>query len=277
MNASDITTYKSLNPGKKLVVMGGVHGDETCGAEAIRILIPRLKITAGQVTFIIGNPRALKMGVRMIDADLNRLFTEARLSPAKRKSLEYRRAQEILPFLRECDALLDIHSMNHPQSPPFIICEPRSFELAKRLPFGIRSTGWNAIHPGSADAFVHTNGGFGLCIECGYKGDHGTTQRAVLGIENFLRILGAIEGTMPAENAQRVIRVKTLYRTRMNFVLSRSFGNFETIHKGTQIGTDGGNRVYAQNDCLILFAYNKTRPNEQAFLLAEETLRAGRG
>ncbi len=266
----DITTYKSRYPGKKLVIMGGVHGDETCGAQAIRALAPQLNITAGQVTFIIGNPKALKENKRFIDSDLNRTFFYSHKKNEKYKGYEYRRAQEILPYLRECDALLDIHSMNHPQAVGFVICEPQSFSIAARLPFSIRSSGWDNIHTGSADAFVNASGGNGLCIECGYKNDPQTVVRAKEAVRNFLKIFGAVKGEMPRKNPQQWISVEERYLTKKNFTLARSFANFEKIRKRTYIGTDGGQRIYTKKDCRILFAYNKTRPREQAFILAKD-------
>ena len=37
-----ITRFETLNPGPHLIVLGAVHGNETCGTTAIRKLIDKL-------------------------------------------------------------------------------------------------------------------------------------------------------------------------------------------------------------------------------------------
>ena len=70
--------------GPTLLVFGGIHGNETAGIRAVRrvakkisALEPRL---SGRVYLFAGNTRALQKGVRFIDTDLNRHWTDANIT-----------------------------------------------------------------------------------------------------------------------------------------------------------------------------------------------------
>src|SRR5258706_8321096 len=71
-------SYKGLEPGPRLIVLGAVHGNETCGTVAIRrvlddIAAGRLVIVRGAVSFVpVTNPLAYERGQRQGDRNLNR-------------------------------------------------------------------------------------------------------------------------------------------------------------------------------------------------------------
>ena len=71
--------------GPLLICMGGVHGNEPAGTDALKrfftsIERQRLEIR-GRMIGLAGNPPALAKGVRFLDHDLNRIWkTEASLS-----------------------------------------------------------------------------------------------------------------------------------------------------------------------------------------------------
>lgn len=65
--------------GPLLVVVGGLHGNEPAGVVAARRVAAALEgredQLAGEVVLLAGNTRALELGVRYVDADLNRRWT----------------------------------------------------------------------------------------------------------------------------------------------------------------------------------------------------------
>ena len=73
-----ISQFIGLRPGPKLIVLGAVHGNETCGTEAIqrtRQEIERgvLRIECGTLTMLpIANPLAYQLKRRHGDRNLNR-------------------------------------------------------------------------------------------------------------------------------------------------------------------------------------------------------------
>ncbi len=114
-----------LEPGPRLIVTGAVHGNETCGTQAIRRLLGELaqghlEITRGQLTFVpVCNPLAFSRGQRMGERNLNR-----RLQPSHApRDNEDRIANVLCPLLAAHDVLLDLHSFRGPGK-PFVLCGP---------------------------------------------------------------------------------------------------------------------------------------------------------
>lgn len=120
------STFTGQRPGPKLIVTGAVHGNETCGTEAIKRVLAdihanRIAIVGGAVTFVpVTNPLAYAKRDRVGDRNLNR-----NLAPNdKPKDFEDRIANWLCPLLASHDALLDLHS-TRATNPPFAMLGPR--------------------------------------------------------------------------------------------------------------------------------------------------------
>lgn len=119
------TSYAGLKPGPKLIILGAVHGNETCGTQAIRRVIDELDrhllhIEAGSVTFVpVTNPLAYSLGQRMGDRNLNRNLCPTALAT----DFEDHIANWLCPLLAQHDVLLDLHSF-HTQGQPFVMVGP---------------------------------------------------------------------------------------------------------------------------------------------------------
>ncbi len=265
------------NPGNTVTIMGGVHGNEVCGIEAVQKAMS-IEIKRGKVYFILANLKAMELGVRQTDANMNRVFRPfQKLSEKEKRSYEFKRAEEIKPFLNESVALLDVHSSSSKKSIPFIICEPHSFHIAKMLPFPIRSHGWDYIEEGGTDYFVNNNPqkGNGICVECGYHKDPEAPKRAYDSIVTFLKIMDLISGKEELKEMknQREIHAHYIYKTQKNFTIDREFADFEPIMKGKFLGYDGQTPIFAKSDGVIIFAKNCKESGEEAFILGTEKLR----
>lgn len=257
-------------PGKKLVVMVGTHGNEVCGSLMLEERLSEIKIQRGQVTFIQGNPEAVKKNVRFVEQNLNRMFRPVdTYTEEEQSSYEFKRAQELKPLLKECDALLDIHSSGTEDTVPFVICEPNSFEIVKEFPFEIISYGFDGIEPGGTDNYVNEHGGNGICVECGYHYDPEAKNRAWESLRDFLVLNEVIEGELNTHLKQRVIDANYIYKTKINFRLAKYFADFEEVKKGDWIGTDGNEKIYAPKDGVIIFARGREDSGEEAFIVGE--------
>ncbi|MDQ3014847.1 MAG: succinylglutamate desuccinylase/aspartoacylase family protein [bacterium] len=264
-----IYTVSGDLPGKTVTVMGGVHGDEPCGIVAIKSLISTFKPQQGKIHFIIANLRAIEQNKRETEMNLNRAFRPSELlNPGQENSYERLRALELMPYLDESEALLDIHSSMTVGSIPFIICEPHSFDIASRLPFTIISNGWDVIHPGGTDYYINKKGGKGICIECGYHLDEIAPTIAKNSILIFLDLMGLTNGAMPDQTlGQKKIYAHYVYHSKESFRLAKKFGDFEEISQVTLIGTDDNTQVVAHEDGVVIFARERPGPDE-AFVLA---------
>lgn len=86
---------------KNIVVAGGTHGNEMTG---VRLLDKWMRspsdcaalCPSAQLSFVIGNPEAVRLNRRYRDFDLNRTFSQTCLdSLAEPMQYEFRRAKEL--------------------------------------------------------------------------------------------------------------------------------------------------------------------------------------
>jgi succinylglutamate desuccinylase len=260
-------------PGPQVVIVGGTHGDEPCGPQAIKKILPSLSLIRGSVTFVHGNPRALEKKVRFTEANLNRMFRhDSYLSEEKKKSYEYQRSRELWSLYLSADALLDIHSSESPESTPFAICTERSRAIAECMPFPIVSWGWDAIEPGGSDDFMDTHGKIGVGVECGYDNDPEASARAETAIYSFLSSMNLIDYQARPSTilAQRLIHVTYAHMPKTNFTRVREFADFESIRAGELIGMDGIKEERAPRDGCLVFVRNRKAPGQEAYIFAEE-------
>ncbi len=271
MKLEEIIKISSKNPGKTVTILGGVHGNEVCGIQAIQKIISTLSLESGTAYFIFGNPRAIKENKRDTGTNLNRVFKEENLLSEKEKnSYERKRALEIIPYLQKSDAALDIHSSATPGSTPFIICEPHSFEIAQKLPSDLRSYGWDALEPGGTDYFMNQNGKIGICIECGYNLDPEAPKRAEEAIWSFFQSMGMITTSKPNKmRQQKTLHVYKVHITKTNFRPTRAFSDFENLKNGELIGKDGNEEIVATKNSVIIFCREREKTGEEAFILGK--------
>jgi predicted deacylase len=117
--------YAGRAPGARLIVLGAVHGNETCGTRAIERVTAELDrgalaLSAGSVSFVpVSNPLAYAQGRRIGDRNLNRA-----LQPTDApREFEDHVANWLCPLLAAHEVLLDLHSF-HGDGQPFVMVGP---------------------------------------------------------------------------------------------------------------------------------------------------------
>lgn len=258
---------KEMGPTSMILV--GVHGNERCGVDAIKELLPSLEIQKGRVLIAYGNPEAIDQNVRYAEANLNRVFKpDEMLSEKEKSSYEYSRAQFLKKYLDQTDCLLDIHASLTPNSKRFVICEENAQNITTHLPVSLAVSGFDDVEPGGTDYYMNQKGKVGICIECGYFNDTSSKDIAKESILAFLMACGNILGT-PKAYPQSTIKIEGLYLTKSNFALSKQFEDFEEVENNQIIGIDGTEEVKVPIDGIILFARNREYSNEEAFLYGQ--------
>ncbi|ERE10603.1 hypothetical protein O166_05165, partial [Pseudogulbenkiania ferrooxidans EGD-HP2] len=118
-------SYQALADGPALIVTGAVHGNEVCGAIAIRRVMAELErgalsLRAGRLTLVpVANALAYRLGQRGGDRNLNR-----NLAPCDHpRDYEDHVANWLCPLLAEHQVLLDLHSFQSPGQ-PFVFLGP---------------------------------------------------------------------------------------------------------------------------------------------------------
>jgi succinylglutamate desuccinylase len=257
----------SQKPGPIITIIAGTHGDEICGVKAFKKVIPNIKLKKGKVYFILGNIKAIKINRRQYQYNLNRLYKDDSLIDNKTKqTYEYKRSREIMQYLNNSEALLDIHSSMSKNSTPFAICEKPFIKIAKVLPVKIIATGFATIEPGGTDDYMFSKGKVGICIECGNHISDLSDYNAIESIYRFLNYFNMVD--IPSV---KIVNVYSIYKTKNNFKPIKSFKDFEQIKKGNLIGYDGNKKIISKKDNFILFARKRTKSNKEAFILGSNT------
>jgi Cys-tRNA(Pro) deacylase len=230
-------SYASVQPGTRLIVLGAVHGNETCGTQAIARVVSEidagtLRLAAGQLTLVpVANPLAYTEHRRAGDRNLNR-----QLAPtATPNTYEDHVANWLCPLLAAHEVLLDLHSFQSPGT-PFVMVGPadndgplepftqatREEALAVRLGVDRAVDGWldtyavgvarrrelaAAFPEATLDLdprygvgtteYMRSTGGYALTLECGQHTDPEAPAVAYRAIVNTLAHLRLIDATDP--------------------------------------------------------------------------------
>ncbi|MGK6309893.1 succinylglutamate desuccinylase [Variovorax sp. DT-64] len=229
--------FASLEPGPRLIVLGGVHGDETCGTVGIERTLAELdsgalQLLRGELTLVpVANPLARRLMRREGERNLNRLFkpTPADQAPA---DYEARITDLLCPLLERHDVLLDLHSFQS-AGEAFAMIGPRdntgtlepfarAFEegqLALHMGTSRVVEGWLDIYAAGlaqraggkpadeaalafgwgTNEYMRSRGGYGVTLECGQHQDPAAPEIAHRAIHAALRLLGMIAADPAAE------------------------------------------------------------------------------
>jgi predicted deacylase len=196
-----------------------VHGNETCGAAAIRAVAAEFagglrRLARGVLTLVpVANPVAFSRGTREGERNLNRDFRPS-VSP---ENAEDRIVNHLAPLMSAHDALLDLHSFAS-EGTPFVFFGPQDNEddlepfrraaeeaaLAhavgpRRLVYGwlpayakgvARRPGGSIAYGIGTTEYMRSRGGYGVTVECGQHADPAAPQVARDAIENAITLLG---------------------------------------------------------------------------------------
>ncbi len=263
----NVHVFDSGRVGPALLVFGGIHGNETCGPDALlelesELRSGQLQLERGRLTLVpICNPKAHAANVRYIEENLNRVFEPT----AVPSSYEQRLAQILCPLLESCDAFLDLHSM-HSQGDPFVFlneARPESLRFCENVGVSWILRGWPELyrrHPellscctqSYADRFSKPN----ALVECGIHGHPDAVAVARKAVRHALGFYGLIS-MGPSHNPAPIFRhvdLKEVYiRHSLNDSFSRVWRNFEPYKKGEVLATRAnGEAICASSDGVMI-------------------------
>lgn len=277
MTEFEIHRFSADAPGPKLLVLGAVHGNETCGTRAIEQVLEALasgdlELRSGCLTLVpVTNPKAYDLQQRGVDRNLNRLLQH---KPDPR-DYEDEVANLLVPLLDEHEVLLDLHSFHTPGD-PFALLGPEDNE-GDLEPFAHQGPetdlvlhlgpkrfveGWMSVYEAGVAArkasarpapehllstdfgvgtteYIRTKGGYGVTYECGYHEEAEAPARGLYAIMQSLKLLGMIEGRpdAPPEDVQILKLVDVVDRLDEADTLVRAFNSFDPMKRGDKIGT----------------------------------------
>ena len=87
-----IGSFMTSEKGPTLIFIGGVHGNEPCGVQALKNVVDKLRdqqdLIKGNFYAVTGNLPALAKGQRYIDRDLNRIWTTEVVDKIRNEALD---------------------------------------------------------------------------------------------------------------------------------------------------------------------------------------------
>ncbi len=310
-NALRAHQFAGLNPGPRLIVLGAVHGNETCGTHAIERVLADIDsgvlcIERGLLTLVpVANPLAYAKGERRGERNLNR-----RLLPSD-APVEYedRIANVLCPWLAAHDVLLDLHSFARPGR-PFVMRGPADNagplepfahaaaegRLAAHLGPSRIVEGWMAAYAQGAarrralglldDAdpsygigtteYMRSQGGYGVTLECGQHGDAAAPEVGYRAIRQAIALLGLADTLLapPPAEFERLRLTEVVDRQHEADRFVRPWRSFDAVHAGEHVGErHDGTAVIARADGHIVFPDVNALPGHEWFYFAEASER----
>ena len=285
-----IVTYRTIEPGPTLTVLGAVHGNERCGAQAICRLVE--DIDQGGVTLKRGtlqlvpitNPKAYQENVRFIERNLNRY-----LYPKEdRQKYEDRLDPIVCELLDRTDVLLDLHSYTSPGG-PFVFLDPKNAkEVAYAASLGISdfAYGWAEAFGGGTGKesqgtteYARSKGALAITLECG---QHLNADAADIGYRAILLALAhfdmldteglAAPGQEKPAGKQRCVKMKSVYRRDAGAVFAKPWRHFDPVAKGEAMAKlASGESLAAPEDGFIVLPKESAATGEEWFFFGTGT------
>ncbi len=267
METSSVIKKEGKLPGKTVAVFAGIHGNEKVGILTLEKIIPQIEIKAGAVYFVFANPPAIEKNTRMINKNLNRLFTRENAGD----EYEDKRVEELMDILDKCEALLDIHSYNSPAGDQFAISEPSGYKILEKMDFPIIASGFSTLGNGT-DGYMEKAGKIGICIECGtsnsYKDFLNLAEKSVY---QFLQYFGCVDNQVEFSNIQqKLFKVKRMvYKKTKDFKFIKDFVDFELLPTDKAFAIDGTEEYVASTNEAIIFPRPDVPINGEVCIIGE--------
>jgi succinylglutamate desuccinylase len=276
-----IARFEGERPGPTIVAVAGIHGNEPAGTFAARRVaseIQRLRAPlAGTIVFLAGNTRALSCGVRYLEGDLNRQWTDQNVAAVRagrgENVPELAELAELLEALDdaigerpETAYVLDLHTTSADGVPFALVGDTlhnRAFAMHFPLPIIL---GLEEQLDGLLTEYASGLGATTLAIEGGQhaKASSADHHEAVLWIalvaagclrrEDVPAFDRSLELLDRASGGTRFVEV--IYRYAIDrddgFRMRPGFTNFQPIARGQVLAEDRKGEIRSPHDGLVL-------------------------
>ncbi len=258
-------SFEGDEKGISLLVLGTIHGNEVAGIGALNKLLKKINsgeivIKRGKLVVIpICNVEANIKDVRQIDENLNRVM-KVHENPI---TYEQKLANEIMPFIKDCDVMLDLHSTHCKGDEPFVFCDyPKelNLKLIDVIDVDYVLEGWPDIYAGQSEIEDYSTeracfeyGKSGTTLECGYHKEDRAIDVAYSAIINALKVFELIEGDKPIKKEKTHILMKNFVVKKKEGNLLKQYKHLDKVYEGEEIARyDDGEVLRAENDGYIL-------------------------
>jgi predicted deacylase len=209
----------------ELAVIGGIHGDEPCGIDAIERFLADPPELDRAVQFIIVNEEAIAAGERYLDEDLNRAFP----GDPDGSTHESRLAAQLTDQLSDC-LTFSMHSTQSYDGTFALV-----HEADDRITPVLKALSVDAV----VDVGSHSKGRLfdavptTVEVECGYQGSEKASENAGRLLREFLSATGALPSAdrPPSESVPLFRLDRQIPKDEANSYRVYA-SNFERVAKG---------------------------------------------
>jgi len=286
------------DPSKKLIIIGGMHGNEHSGPEAMDRVMNRLQPhedqVRGTVYFILGNLEALRRNERFVDVDLNRIWSDKHLA-SPNGGYDYKELKEIHRLIEDiCEreygrcALLDLHTFSADSG---IFCIPAENESSEALArhFGVPYI--EKLAKSLPETALNYYGEKGMTSVVFEGGKHNTPE-ATDNLEKAIWLTLAYLGFVNTEDFPFIPRMKEElekisepYPHRLEMVyhhkledfhkykMNEGYYNFKEIDKGEIVARQDGAHVRSPYGGFMLMPLYQKKGSDGFFIVQERKQR----
>lgn len=299
-----IGRHEGNEKGSLLICIGGMHGNEPSGIEAIEEVLRLLSIEhkvnptfryKGTMIGIRGNLAALNAKQRFISRDLNRMLTSSELeriknlNPALLKE-EDKECLELISVIEEeikkynapLTLILDMHTTTADGGIFTIAAED---DLSRILAKGLHAPVVLGIAEGlvgtTIDYFHHPQQGcYCIVFEAGRHDDPEGVHRTAAAIINCMRTIGAVEsrdvdhrhdGLLISLSVGLPKITRLIYHYKIQpeekFVMRPGYKNFQHVKTGDVLATNENGDVLSSVEGLILMPKYQSQGNDGFFIV----------
>jgi len=302
-----IMSYGGAQPGPSLLVLAGIHGNEPAGIKALQLVHKMLEVEPitnpsfdfkGEIIGLIGNLGACQKEVRFIDEDLNRIWTEERVTrindPSSHHiSSEEKELKELLRYIQQYIEkkrpeklyILDLHTTSS-DGGIFVIPtdDDESVKIASNLysPVilgiidGIQGT---TLHYFKRSIFKNVVT-VAMTFEGGQHEDDMSVNRCIAAIVNCLRSIECVASCDVAnihdqiliEYSKSLPKVsRLLYKHSITsddeFEMHPGYQNFDVIKRGQELAKDKNGPVLSPFEGRILMPLYQPKGEEGFYIV----------
>ncbi|MCB0359185.1 MAG: succinylglutamate desuccinylase/aspartoacylase family protein [Bdellovibrionales bacterium] len=285
--------------GPCVIVTAGMHGNELAGVFACQRVAAKLTTLSskmkGDFVAITGNMHALTLERRFIQEDLNRVWSDDRISQVDLEgsfggnTVESAEAHEVLISYREAASRargdivsVDLHSTSSGSVPFCFLMDPeRDLPLGRKLPMPC-VVGLRDLLVGTFSQFASRNGACAIAVEAGQHNDPATVDNHeaavwvvlfeagvispndVPGAHRYYELLEMCRGGLP--NAVEIVHRHGI-RLEDEFRMQPGFQNFHTIKEGELLAIDRHGEIRADRGALLFLPLYQKQGDDGFFLV----------
>ncbi|MEZ4773474.1 MAG: succinylglutamate desuccinylase/aspartoacylase family protein [Bacteroidia bacterium] len=292
--------YTSGQKGPLLFFIGGIHGNEPAGVIALQRVFNKLSGLslpfAGKFVGVCGNMPALSNGIRYIDRDLNRLWSQVEINrikatPESELNSEEKQLLELLDIIESTfdgscspEILIDLHTTSASNGLFSIVTEDAdNARLASSLyaPVILRLTDSLAA---TTNIFAKNRGYKSLAFEAGQHADPTSIDNHEAAIWLLLEATGCLHKDDVPEfdrwqsqliHASKGLPryVEVIYRHEISmadgYEMYPGFANYSKVKAGDVVAKDLKGPVTAPADGMMLMPLYQPQGEEGFFLIQE--------